>query len=68
MNRDELERCARFLEQGLTLDRETQKRLVDHALGGRTQHRLGCAFLRGEACDCIEAGPMDLSLKEAMTR
>jgi hypothetical protein len=67
MTRPDLENLARFLKQGLTLDRETQQRLVDHALGSPTTHRQGCAFFRGEACDCLETGPMDLSLKSALT-
>lgn len=62
MNRDELERCAKYLEQGLELDRHTQQRLVQTALqlaGGRRQHVDGCGWHRGEACDsnCPAAPP-----------
>lgn len=56
MTRDELERCLRYLQQGLTLDRETQLRLVEHALGGAPRnHYDGCAWWRGAGCDCLPA-------------
>jgi hypothetical protein len=68
VTRDELERCAQFLRQGLDLPRETVRRLVDHALGATHTHIDGCAFFRGEECDCRDAnGPLDLALKQALT-
>lgn len=68
MSRDELERCATFLRQGLDLPRETQKRLVAHALGDAVApHLPGCAFHRGEGCTCRDAeAPLDLGVKEAL--
>lgn len=68
MGIDELERCALFLKQGLDLPRETQKRLVAHALGDvPAPHARACAFLRGEGCDCrSEPTPLDLALREAL--
>jgi hypothetical protein len=53
VTRDELERLAIMLEQGLDLSKEIAKRLVAHALkkaGGRRKHVAGCGFLRGERC------------------
>lgn len=68
MTVDELERCALFLKQGLDLPRETQKRLVAHALGDApAPHARACAFLRGEGCDCRGApGPMEQAVREAL--
>lgn len=70
MTRDELERLAKFLDQGLVLDRETQKRLVTYALGTKPREHLdGCAWWRGAGCDCADqAEPMDMALKEALTK
>lgn len=69
MTRDELERCARYLKQGLTLDRETQQKLVDYALGTKPRvHPDGCGWWRGGSCDCAEEAPaLDLRVKEALT-
>lgn len=70
MTRDELERCARFLQQGLTLDRETQVRLVEEAQKHfpPRRHIDGCAWWRGAGCDCEpEQEPLDLSLKKVLT-
>lgn len=61
MTRDELERCAAFLKQGLDLDKATQKRLVQHALGDApAPHLTGCAFHRGEGCTCRGEPPPSL--------
>lgn len=70
MTRDELERCAKFLDQGLTLDRETQKRLVLFALGNApVTHPDGCAWWRGAGCDHREdTDALDLGVKEALSK
>lgn len=70
MTRDELERCAKFLDQGLVLDRDTQARLVKYALGQSVRaHRDGCGWWRGGGCDCAEdAAPLDLGVKAALAR
>lgn len=68
MTRDELERCAKFLDQGLTLDRDQQRALVAHALGQpATPHGQGCAWFRGEVCDCRDQTALDLRVKETLT-
>lgn len=68
MTRDEIERCDRYLRQGLTLDRELQRALVDFALGNTApQHPDGCGWWRGGACDHREeSAELDLGLKVAL--
>lgn len=68
MNRDELERCDRFLKQGLTLSRETQRALVDLAMGNAAPtHPDGCGWWRGGGCDHREeTEALDLGVKAAL--
>lgn len=71
MKRDELERCAKYLKQGLELDRETQARLVAFALGHVPRvHLDGCGWNRGGSCDCADGEhlPLDLGVKDALVQ
>lgn len=61
LTHDELERLAKYLAQGLDLERETVRRLVAQLMRSmppRT-HDDGCAWWRGAGCDCAAAKPWE---------